>query len=173
MRKSASHSKPLSVISGPPIATSDQISKITRRKKNTYSPSNLYLKGKFYYFRASIPKKFRIGIGQSEVRIGLQTPYIGEARRIATKLRVRMDEILDENVPVSPDHLRKELLARFIKVLEQDDKIHISHREIKDRLQEYLRKQLDLHLRGTRENGRVVQSKTATQNNGKRPPRTL
>lgn len=28
-------------------------------------------------------------------------------------------------------------------------------------------------LRGTRENGRGVQSKTATQNNGKRPPRTL
>ncbi|SFL89432.1 chromosome partitioning protein, ParB family [Desulfomicrobium norvegicum] len=30
-----------------------------------------------------------------------------------------------------------------------------------------------LSLRGTRENGRGVQSKTATQNNGKRPPRTL
>ncbi|NCD09919.1 MAG: hypothetical protein EOL98_10930 [Negativicutes bacterium] len=59
------------------------------------------------------------------MRIGLQTPYIGEARRIATKLRVRMDEILDENVPVSPEHLRKELLARFIKVLEQDEKIQV------------------------------------------------
>ncbi len=155
MRKSAFHSKPLSVISGPPIVPSDQISKITRRKKNTYSPSNLYLKGKFYYFRASIPKKFRVGIGQSEVRIGLQTPYIGEARRIATKLRVRMDEILDENVPVSPEHLRKELLARFIKVLEQDEKIHISHREIKDRLQEYLRKQLDLHSQNINKRPRV------------------
>ena len=66
-----------------------------------------------------------------------------------------MDEILDENVPVSPEHLRKELLARFIKVLEQDEKIHISHREIKDRLQEYLRKQLDLHSQNINKRPRV------------------
>ena len=36
-----------------------------------------------------------------------------------------------------------------------------------------LTKALVERVRGTRENGRVVQSKTATQNNGKRPPRTL
>lgn len=143
MQKSAPQPKAYSPKSEPPTSSTEQISKITRRKKNTYSPSNLYLKGKFYYFRVAIPKKFRVGVGQSEVRIGLQTPYIAEARRIATALRVRMDEILEENVSICADDLRKKLLIHFVKFLEQDGKVKITHEEIKKRLHNYLQNQLN------------------------------
>lgn len=58
------------------------------------TPSYLYVRGTIYYFRYVLTPDERERYGRSEIRLSLRTGFLGEAKRMARRLRTRVEGML-------------------------------------------------------------------------------
>lgn len=119
---------------------------------NRQSPF-LYLKGRIFYYRYKLPKRFVTGGSTKEIRISLRTAYQSQASRIAARLHSLTTESLerwtmaeysdfDENMK-RIEALRKFLQNELDKILDAPGKRELSPSDIRKRLNGYLKYQLD------------------------------
>ena len=113
--------------------------------------SHLYLKGRIFYYRQRIPKRFTVSNSPKEIRVCLHTPYLTIANKIAANLAVLLDTEFEMRKKTSDstdiqavvknisDKMREEVNA----ILAGKNKREISDREIQERIDDYLRQRLE------------------------------
>lgn len=125
----------------PPQASKDVFAGSSRQEalslKRT-SPSYLYLKGNLFYFRYAFPKIYRDRLGHAEIRMSLETGYVREARVRAVSMCSRLRILLGSGV-MDYQELRQQLKEWLLQLLAKDDKKPVSQREIRERINGYLR----------------------------------
>ncbi len=142
----------------PPRASKDVFTGSSRQEalslKRT-SPSYLYLKGNLFYFRYAFPKIYRDRLGHAEIRMSLETGYVREARVRAVSMCSRLRILLGSGV-MDYQELRQQLKEWLLQLLAKDDKKPVSQREIRERINGYLRVLLENDDRNIHPRPRVV-----------------
>lgn len=67
-----------------------------KRKKINYAPSYLYQKGNIFYFRYRFSSKEKELFQHAEIRVSLKTGFIKEAKRLARRLRSKIEGLIME-----------------------------------------------------------------------------
>lgn len=113
--------------------------------------SHLYLKGRIFYYRQRIPKRFIAKDTPKEIRVCLHTPYITIANKIACNLTLLLDTEFEmrDNTPVPTDiqsivkNISDKMREQVNAILAGKNKKEISNREIQARMDNYLRQRLE------------------------------
>ena len=79
-------------------------------KDRPRSPEYIFLKGSIYYFRARLSASNQKRLGVLEIKFSLKTGILLEARKLAQKLRVYLDEYLMEG-KLSLSEIKAQLTA--------------------------------------------------------------
>ena len=116
-------------------------------------PTFLYLKGRIFYYRYKLPKRFATGGSTKEIRISLRTAYQSQAARVAAHLHSLTIESLERWTMGEHDdftenmkriaELRKFLQNELDKILDAPGKRDLPPSDIRKRLNGYLKYQLD------------------------------
>lgn len=123
------------------------------RQSSAQLPSFLYLKGRIFYYRYKLPKRYATGGPTKEVRISLRTAYQSQAARMAAHLHVLMTESLEtwhmtssndfEENQKRIEALREMFRQEVNAILNEPNKHPATPAEIRKRLNGYLRHLLD------------------------------
>lgn len=142
----------------PPQASKDVFAGSSRQEalslKRT-SPSYLYLKGNLFYFRYAFSKIYRDRLGRAEIRMSLETGYMREARVRAVSMCSRIRILLESGV-MDYQELRQQLKEWLLQLLAKEDKKPVSQKEIRERINGYLRMLLENDDRNVHPRPRVV-----------------
>lgn len=105
-------------------------------KRIRRSPSYLYKKGNIFYFRYKFTAKEKDRFQHSEFRISLQTGFVHEAKRLARRLRSKLEGfIMDNQEHIDFIELKKKLAQELKKVMDlYPQKNPPSTTEIKNRM---------------------------------------
>lgn len=116
-------------------------------------PSFLYLKGRIFYYRYKLPKRYATEDPSKEIRISLRTAYQSQAACMAAHLYALTVESLETWHMTSTNDFeenrkRIEALREMVRqevnvILNEPDKRAVTPTEIRRRLNGYLRHQLD------------------------------
>lgn len=124
-----------------------------RRQSPPRPPAFLYLKGRIFYYRYKLPKRFVTGGSAREIRISLRTAYQMQASRLAAFLHSLTIESLErwimneqndcaENIKRISE-IRKFLQKELNKILDAPEKKELSPSDIRKRLNGYLKYHID------------------------------
>ena len=123
------------------------------RQPASQLPSFLYLKGRIFYYRYKLPKRYAMGSPSKEIRISLRTAYQSQAARMAAHLYALTTESLETWYMTSTNDFeenrkRIEALREMVRqevnaILNEPNKHPATPAEIRKRLNGYLRHQLD------------------------------
>jgi len=137
------------------LATSD--AHLTSQNRQ---PCFLYLRGRIFYYRRRMPKKFVASGCPREIRICLRTSYQVTGRKLAVHLHALTEQMLEKwqmdertdipGIAAQVDAFRAMLRDEVNAILsDKAPKSPISTQELQKRLNVYLRQKLDEDLAGT------------------------
>lgn len=138
-----------------------------KRKKINYTPSYLYQKGNIFYFRYRFSSKEKELFQHTKIRVSLKTGFIKEAKRLARRLRAKLEGFIMEDLEnMDYNELKQKMAIELKKLMDLcPEKNPPSLTEIKSRMNLVLQKfltQIDSTLEQPKEgygipNGKLTQ----------------
>ena len=116
----------------------------SQKARPNVSPAYLYQRGNVYYFRYAFPDYLKERFKRRELRLSLCTGFLRTAKKIAAKLRWRLEEILMEQDTMNYGEVRTRLAAELTALLEScGEKRLLTLDEIRRRIDSLRQRMLD------------------------------